>query len=115
MYPYPRFRAKILCCDVYFWDETCNGLRGVTIDRSDWTTQAYLVDKEWSAQVLDEAYQLLSQDMPLSQNVPGEALVPLGVGAMLLVRGGGSEHPWNTEHSWSFTLPLVSHCHPHLP
>eukprot|EP00903_Cladosiphon_okamuranus_P009641 g9174.t1 len=34
-------------------------------------TEAYLVDKEWSAQVLDGAYELLSQDMPLSQNVPG--------------------------------------------
>eukprot|EP00752_Nemacystus_decipiens_P001721 g1664.t1 len=34
-------------------------------------TEAYLVGKEWSAQVLDGAYKLLSQDMPLSDDVPG--------------------------------------------
>eukprot|EP00752_Nemacystus_decipiens_P001718 g1661.t2 len=34
-------------------------------------TEAYLADKEWSAQVLDGAYEMLSKDMPLSQNVPG--------------------------------------------
>ncbi|CAN0411520.1 unnamed protein product [Pylaiella littoralis] len=34
-------------------------------------TEAHLVDKEWSVETMNGAYQLLAQDMPLSPGVPG--------------------------------------------
>ncbi|CAN0530161.1 unnamed protein product, partial [Scytosiphon promiscuus] len=35
--------------------------------------QAYLVGKEWSAKVMEGAYPLLAEDMPLSPSVPGDS------------------------------------------